>query len=362
MKAAIFREVHRPLEIEEVQVDKPGPREVLIRTGASGVCHSDLHYIEGKYTISTPAILGHEAAGTIEATGDQVSYVKPGDRVIMCLSVFCGHCDKCLSGRPALCSRTDVVRGPSEPPRLRLGDSPLTQMAQLGTYAEQVLVHENAVVKVEEDIPFEQLALIGCGVTTGLGAALNTAKVEPGSTVAVIGCGGIGLNCIQGAALAGALRIIAIDPVETKLGMAREFGATDVVDASSGNVSERVRDLTGGDGVDYSFEAVGTKETAEQAFDMLARGGTATVIGMIPEGTKIELDGTSLFRHERRIQGSSMGSNRFRIDMPRYIQFYLQGRLKLDELVTQRMKLEQINEAFEDMKQGHVARSVVTFS
>ena len=403
MRAAVFHGAHRPLDIEELHIDKPGPREVLIQNGASGVCHSDLHYIEGKYQMSArprgcrkrcqvrtqspglykahmlvdrrghrrPVWLRFQGFGEVrlsEATnesgcisrGASPPYVKPGDRVIMCLSVFCGHCDKCLSGRPNLCTQTDVVRGPSEPPRLKLGDTPVTQLVQLGTYAEQVLTHENAVVKVEEDIPFEQLALIGCGVTTGLGAALNTAKVEPGSTVAVIGCGGIGLNCIQGAALAGALRIIAIDPVETKLGMAREFGATDVVDASSGDVVERVRDLTGG-GVDYSFEAVGTKVTAEQSFEILARGGTATVIGMIPQGTKIELDGEFLALNERRIQGSLMGSNRFRIDMPRYIQFYLQGRLKLDELVTQRMKLEQINDAFEDMRQGHVARSVITF-
>jgi len=204
-----------------------------------------------------------------------------------------------------------------------------------------------------------ELALIGCGVTTGLGAVLNTARVEPGSTVAVIGCGGVGLNAVQGAALAGALRIIAVDAVETKLTIAQEFGATDVVDASGGDVVEKVLNLTDG-GVDYSFEAIGTKETAEQSFEMLRAGGTATIIGMIPQGTKIELDGPSFLR-EKRIQGSSMGSNRFRIDMPRYIEFYLQGRLKLDELVTQRMKLEQVNEAFADMKQGYVARSVITF-
>jgi S-(hydroxymethyl)glutathione dehydrogenase/alcohol dehydrogenase len=233
-------------------------------------------------------------------------------------------------------------------------------MAQLGSYAEQMLVHEHAVVKVDDDIPFEQLALIGCGVTTGLGAVLNTAKVEPGSTVAVVGCGGVGLNCIQGAALAGALRIIAIDAVETKLTMARELGATDVIDASGGAVVEKVRDLTDG-GVDYSFEAIGTKETAEQCFEMLAAGSTATIIGMIPEGTKIELDGGTFLRRERKIQGSSMGSNRFRIDMPRYIEFYRQGRLKLDQLVSQRLKLEQLNDAFDDMKEGQVARSVITF-
>ena len=178
--------------------------------------------------------------------------------------------------------------------------------------------------------------------------------------MAVIGCGGVGLNCIQGSLLAGALRIIAIDTVETKLTMARDLGATDVIDASGGGVVEKVLALTG-DGVDYSFEAIGTKETAEQSFEMLRSGGTATVIGMVPEGTKFELDGATFLRRERRIQGSTMGSNRFRIDMPRYIEFYLQGRLKLDELVSQRLRLDQINDAFEDMKQGHVARSVITF-
>ena len=360
MKAAVLREVNRPLEIEEVQIDQPGPREVLVRTRATGVCHSDLHFVEGKYRISMPAILGHEAAGTVEAVGQQVTYVKPGDPVIMCLSVFCGHCEYCLRGQPALCSRTDVVRGPDEPPRLSRNGEAITQFAQLSSFAEQMLVHENAVVRVRDDVPFDRLALIGCGATTGLGAVLNTAEVEPGSSVAVVGCGGVGLNCIQGAALAGALRILAIDTVETKLTLARQFGATDVIDTSGGEVVRKVRDLTDG-GVDYSFEAIGLRETAEQCFAMLRRGGTATIIGMIPEGTKIELDGGTFLRQGRKIQGSVMGSNRFRIDMPRYIEFYRQGRLKLDELVSQRLKLEQVNLAFEDMKQGNVARSVITF-
>ena len=360
MKAAVLREVNVPLEVEEVQVDAPGPREVLIRTGASGVCHSDLHYVEGSYSIPKPAILGHEAAGIVEAVGEQVYYLKPGDTVIMCLSVFCGHCEFCLRGQPVLCTRTDVVRSPDQPPRLRKGGEGITQMAQLGSYAEMMLVHENACVKVREDIPMDRLALIGCGATTGLGAVLNTAAVEPGSTVCVVGCGGVGLNCIQGAALAGALRIIAVDTMETKLTMAREFGATDVIDASSGDVVEKIRDLTD-DGVDYSFEAIGLKQTAEQCYQMLRPGGTATVIGMIPEGTMIEIDAGGFLRRERKLQGSSMGSNRFRTDMPRYIEFYLQGRLKLDELVSQHMKLEQINEAFADMKGGNVARSVILF-
>lgn len=360
MKAAVLREVDRPLEVEDVQVDNPGPREVLLRTGASGVCHSDLHFVEGKYSISMPAILGHEAAGIVEAVGDQVNYVKPGDTVITCLSVFCGHCEFCLRGQPVLCTRDDVVRHRNEPPRLSQSGTAITQFAQLGSYAEQMLVHENALVKVREDVPMDRLALIGCGATTGLGAALNTAKIEPGSTVAVVGCGGVGLNAIQGAALGGALRIIAIDTVETKLSLAREFGATDVIDASSGDVVQKVLDLTDG-GVDYSFEAIGLKETAEQCYEMLRPGGQAIIIGMIPEGVKIEIDAGGFLRRERSIKGSSMGSNRFRTDMPRYIEFYLQGRLKLDELVSQHMMLEQINEAFADMKGGNVARSVILF-
>ena len=360
MKAAVLREVNQPLEVEEVQIDNPGPREVLVRTQATGVCHSDLHFVEGKYSIMMPAVLGHEAAGTVEAVGELVTYVAPGDPVILCLSVFCGHCEFCLRGQPNLCTRTDVVRGPDEPPRLSQHGEALTQFAQLATYAEQMLVHENSLVKVADDVPFDRLALIGCGATTGLGAAINTAKVEPGSSVAVVGCGGVGLNCIQGAVLAGALRIIAIDTVETKLSLATQFGATEVIDASGGEVVQKVLDLTDG-GVDYSFEAIGLKETAEQCYEMLRVGGTATIIGMIPEGTKIEIDAGNFLRRERKIQGSSMGSNRFRTDMPRYIEFYRQGRLKLDELVSQHLKLEQLNQAFNDMKAGNVARSVIMF-
>ena len=233
----------------------------------------------------------------------------------------------------------------------------MTQMANLSTYAEQMLVHENSLVKVDNDLPFEPLALIGCGVTTGLGAALNTARIEPGSTVAVFGCGGVGLSIIQGARIGGAGRIIAVDNVETKLGLALELGATEVIDASSGDVVEKILDMTNG-GVDYSFEAVGAKTTAEQAYYVLKPGATATIVGMIPQGVKLELD---WHPRERRIQGGNMGSNRFRIDMPRYIEFYRQGRLKLDEMVTQRLRLDQINKAFDDMSNGRVARSVIMF-
>ncbi len=360
MRAAVFRGVGTPLTIEDVQVGAPGPREVLVRTGATGVCHSDLHYVDGRRSVDVPAVLGHEASGTVEAVGSSVSYVRPGDRVITCLSVFCGHCDMCVAGRPALCSRAGVERTAAEQSRLRQGDSRMTQLLNISSFAEQMLVHENSVFKVDDDLPFEQLALVGCGVITGIGAVVNTARVEAGSSVAVVGCGGVGLNCVQGAVLAGAARVIAIDRVGAKLDMARDFGATDVLDSSTGlDVVEAVRDLTGG-GVDYSFEAIGTKETTAMSFAMLAPGGTATLIGLFPEDTTLELE-AELFLSERKIQGCSMGSNRFRIDMPRYIELYRQGRLKLDELVSRRLRLDQIDKAFAEMREGRVARSVVVF-
>ena len=359
MKAAVFREVGKPLEVEEVEISKPGPREVLIRTAAAGVCHSDLHFVEGLYPAVTPLVLGHESAGIVEEVGANVTYVKPGDHVITCLSVFCGHCEMCLTGHLSLCANPETRRGHEEEPRLAKNSQPVQQFADLSSFAEQMLVHEHAIVKIREDMPLDRAALIGCGVTTGVGSVFHTAAVEPGSTVAVIGCGGVGLSCINGAELAGAGRIIAIDTVENKLDMAKIFGATDVVNASDVNAVGEVRELTGG-GVQYSFEAIGLKQTAEQAFSMLRPGGTATIIGMIPIGVKIELTGAA-FLQEKKIQGSMMGSNRFRVDMPRFIDFYLAGKLHLDEMVSKRIKLSQVNEAFADMKSGSVARSVIIF-
>ena len=359
MKAAVFREVGKPLEIEEVAISKPGPREVLIRTAAAGVCHSDLHFVEGLYPAQTPMVLGHESAGIVEQVGSEVSYVKPGDHVITCLSVFCGHCEMCLTGHMSLCQSAEVRRGHDEEPRLSKDKKPMFQFANLSSFAEQMLVHEHALVKIQEDMPLDRAALIGCGVTTGVGAVFHTAGVEPGSTVAVIGCGGVGLSCINGAAIAGAGRIIAVDMVESKLQTAKTFGATDIVNGNDGDPVEQVRELTG-DGVQYAFEAIGLKSTAEQAFSMIRRGGTATIIGMIPVGVKIELTGAA-FLQEKKIQGSMMGSNRFRVDMPRFIDFYLQGKLHLDEMISKRVGLADVNEAFADMKAGKVARSVIVF-
>src|SRR5476651_15786 len=235
----------------------------------------------------------------------------------------------------------------------------MNQFINLSSFAEQMLIHQHACVAVRKDMPLDRAALIGCGVTTGVGAVINTSQVRPGETVAVIGCGGVGLAAINGAAIAGAGRIIAIDVNGTKLNLAKHFGATDVVNAKDGDPVAQVMEMTKG-GVHHSFEAIGLKNTAEQAFRMLARGGTANVIGMIPVGQTVTLMGAA-FLGEKRIQGSLMGSNRFPVDMPRFVDFYMSGKLKLDEMISRRLKIEQINEAFDEMKTGQIARSVVVF-
>ena len=359
MKAAVLRGVGTPLEIEDVEISKPASREVLIRTAAAGVCHSDLHFYTGAYFHPMPVVLGHESAGIVEQVGSDVRYVEPGDHVITCLSVFCGHCKYCLKGRPSLCAKHETRRTPDEPGRLSQGGEPMHQFLDLSSYAEQMLVHENAIVKVDREMPLDRAALIGCGVTTGVGAVQNTAKVPPGATVAVLGCGGVGLSAIQGARIAGAARIIAVDMLDSKLELAKHFGATDGVNAGKGDPVEQVKELTGG-GVEYAFECIGLKVAAEQAFAMIEHGGVATVVGMIPIGQSIEVPGVD-FLFEKKLQGSSMGSNAFRVDMPRYVDLYLQGRLNLDDLISKRVKLDQINQAFTDLEKGEVARQVIEF-
>ena len=357
MKAAVFHGAHQPLTIEDIELDSPGPQEIVVRTEATGVCHSDLHFVDGFYPYASPAVLGHEAAGVVEEVGEHVTYVQPGDHVIACLSVFCGSCDYCLTGRPNL-FQDKPGRSAKGRPFAKWQGSDVSQFANISSYAEKMLLHENAVVKIAKALPLDKMALIGCGVITGAGAAMYTAKVEPGSSVAVFGAGGVGLAAIQGARIAGARQIIAIDMLETKLATAKELGATHIVDGSSGDPVQKIKDLTGGLGVEYSFEAIGNKKASEQAYMCLAPGGTATIVGMVPVGQNIEIPGNTLLQ-ERKLQGSSMGSNRFRRDMPRLIDFYQQGRLKLDEMVTRTGKLEDINEAFRAMKAGEVARTVL---
>jgi S-(hydroxymethyl)glutathione dehydrogenase/alcohol dehydrogenase len=359
MKAAVLREQNKPMEIEEVQISKPGPREVMVRPVAAGVCHSDLHFMDGSYPYALPTILGHESAGIVEEVGSDVSYVKKGDHVITCLSAFCGHCNKCLTGHMSLCQSPEVSRGDEEQSRLHQNNETIHQFLNLSSFAELMLIHEHALVKVREDMPFDRAALIGCSTTTGVGAVFHTAGVEPGSSVAVIGCGGVGLAAINGAAIAGAVQIIAVDMVDSKLELAKALGATHTINAGSGNAVGEVIEITKG-GCDYTFEAIGLKATAEQAFQMLGAGGTATIIGMIPVGTMVELHGVD-FLSEKKIQGSNMGSNRFRVDMPRFVDFYLSGKLHLDEMISKHIKLKDVNDALEALKTGKEARHIIMF-
>jgi S-(hydroxymethyl)glutathione dehydrogenase/alcohol dehydrogenase len=360
MKAAVLRTIPGKLTIEDVQIDKPGPREVLVQTAAAGVCHSDYHFLTGAYETPLPTVMGHESAGVVEAVGEQVSYVSPGDHVITSLSVFCGHCEYCLSGRMALCPHGDTMRPVEGASRLSQNGAVIHQFSDVSSFAEQLLVHEHALVKIPSEMPLQQASLIGCAVTTGLGAVFRTAEVRPGETVVVIGCGGVGLSAIQGARIAGAGRVIAIDVVGSKLDAALGLGATDKINATDTDPVESVLEMTRG-GVDHAFDAIGKPSTPGQAFAMLRPGGTATIIGMIPLGATIELPGVD-FLAEKRIQGSCMGSNQFRTDALRFVDFYFDGRLDLDSLITDRLRLDQIGEAMDALETGEVARNVIVFN
>ena len=358
MKAAVLNERKRPLDIEEIRIDEPGPREVRVRTAASGVCHSDLHLIHSGF--GAPIVPGHEAAGVVERVGSEVTYAKAGDRVIACLSIFCGVCDFCTTGRSHLCGGRMFERRKGEPPRLSRGATPVNQMSQISSFAEEMLVPENALLRVKDEIPLDRAALIGCGVTTGLGAALYRARVAVGSTCVVVGCGGVGLSIVQGCRIAGAARIVAVDTQGWKLDLARRVGATDGVDASGGDAVARVRDLTGG-GADYGFEAVGSNATARQAYDMTRRGGTAVMVGVITSREELALPGYDLVMNEKQVLGSTMGSIGFRVAMPRFVELYLNGQLLLDEIISARRPLHEINVCFDEMRKGSAARSVIVF-
>ena len=360
MKAAVLWEAHAPMTIEEVQIGKPGPREVLVRTSFAGICHSDLHFADGSIPHPMPLVPGHESAGVVEAVGSDVTHVKPGDHVVTCLSVFCGGCSQCVTGHPNLCESVEVKLPAGKAERMWHGGKLMHQFANLSSFAEQMLVHENAIVKIDRDIPLDRASLVGCGVLTGCGAVFHAARVKAGSTVAVIGCGGVGLSVINGAVLAGAARIIAIDMMDSKLDLARKIGATDTINVSGQDPVEAVMELTGG-GVPYSFEALGLKKTAEQAFAMLKPGGVATILGMFPAGLKLEL-AASTFIKDRKIQGSSMGSNQFRVDIPYLLDFYKQGRLHLDYLISSKIPLARINEAFDNLRTGGAVRQVIDFA
>ncbi len=363
MKAAVLNHQPGVLDIEDLRVDDPAPGEVLVRTVGAGLCHSDLHFMEGLFPLRVPAVLGHESAGVVEAVGEGVTHVNPGDHVVCCLSIFCGSCRHCLSGFPNRCINPAATMRPrGAPPRLSRDDgTSVGQFARLGGFAELMLVHENGVVKITKDLPLDKAALVGCGVLTGSGAVFRTAGVEPGSRVCVIGAGGIGLAAIQAARIAGAGMVIVVDVSDAKLETARLLGATSTVNATdTADVVEAVKELSDG-GVDYSFEAIGKKATAEQAFRVLDAGGTATIIGMVPDDHKLEIRAMDLLS-EKRLQGSMMGSNQFRTDIPRLITMYMDGRLDLDSMVSKTLTLDEVNEGYEMMKRGEVARSVIHFA
>ena len=362
MQAAVFRKVHEPLTIETVDIDRPLAREVLVRTAATGVCHSDLHVVDGlgRFPLDLPYVLGHEGAGVVEAVGAEVTTVRPGDHVVACLSGFCGTCAQCLSGHPNLCTAGFVARPETAPPRLSQKGGRFRQFLGVSSYAERMLLHENSVVRIDPELPLDRAALVGCGVLTGVGAALRSAGLQPGQTVAVFGCGGVGLSIIQGARIAGARQIIGVDMVASKLETARRLGATHTVDSSQDDPVKAVRKLAGGVGVDHAFEAVGNAALVRQSIESLAIRGTATIVGVLPPDAVIEFPWMAI-RPECKVQTSRMGSNRFRTDIPLYLDFFRQGRLDLDAMVTKRGRLGDINEAFRAMKAGEVARTVLTF-
>ncbi len=361
MKAAILETPGHGLTIDDVTISKPGPHEVLIRTAACGLCHSDLHFIDGAYPHPLPAVPGHEAAGIVEAVGSEVRTVKVGDAVVTCLSAFCGHCEFCVTGRMALCLGAETRRKPTEEPRLKRASdgSVVNQMLNLSAFAEMMLIHEHACARIDPEMPLDRAAVIGCAVTTGAGTIFNACKVVPGETVAVIGCGGVGLATVNAAKIAGAGRIIAADPMPEKRALALKLGATDVVDASAPDAAAQILELTKG-GVDHAVEAVGRAASAELAVKSLRRGGTATILGMMPLDQRVSLGAMDLLSG-KKLQGAIMGMNRFPVDMPRLVDFYMRGLLDLDTIIAERIPLSEVNAGFDKMRAGHSARSVIVF-
>ena len=359
MRAAVLHTFGEDHTFEEVAVEAPDPDEVLVRTVASGVCHTDRTMQNGANPLPLPLILGHEVSGVVEAVGRNVTYVRPGDHVATCASSFCGTCRWCQRGTLQHCENKGRSRPEDRPPRLSLGAVGVEPFVGLGGFAEQLLVHERTLVKLPAEMPLDKAALLGCAGITGLGAVRHAAQVRPGDTVAVIGCGGVGLNAVMGARLVGASRIIAIDRIPAKLELARRLGATDTVDASQTDAVEAVRELTNG-GVDHAIEVVGIGPTIEQAFAMLDTMGTATVVGVAHPDLTVQIPAAQLLL-EKRLQGTKMGSTRFRLDIPFYCDLYLSGRLDLDPLLSGTIGLDDVNRALADLDAPTGARTVITF-
>ncbi|HEX5164983.1 MAG TPA: Zn-dependent alcohol dehydrogenase [Thermomicrobiales bacterium] len=363
MRAAVFYEYNQPMVIETIQIDPPQAGEVLVQIAASGVCRSDLHVLKQEWTAPLPIVLGHEASGRVVEVGAGVTRVATGDPVVLSFAPNCGRCDYCASGRGHLCStmrREPSGLLPGGTSRLHMDDQPINIFARMGSFAEYAVVHESSVVPISPDVPLDLAALIGCSVTTGIGAVLNTARVPAGSTVVVIGCGGVGLNVIQGARLVSARRIIAVDISLEKLELAQRCGATDLIDARDIEVAKHIRDLTD-DGVDFAFEALGSSPTIQAAYDVVRPGGTAVVAGMAPYGEMVPINAFLLAYQEKTLKGSYYGSARTSLDMPLLVHLAQTGQIELDSLVARRYPLEEINEAYRDLDQGESGRGLIVF-
>ncbi len=360
MRAAILYEFDAPLVVGEVELDPPRQGEVLVKMAASGVCHSDLHVVQNIHPTVLPAILGHEGAGIVEEVGPGVTNVEPGDHVMLTWLPYCGRCRHCASGRPNRCENVAWYDATMEDGtcRFHIGERRIHHY-NTSSFAERSVVPARTAIPVDPSLPLSELALMGCAVMTGVGAALNTAQVRPGDTVAVVGCGGVGLNVVQGARIGGASTIIAVDVVPAKLELARELGATHAVDASAVDAVEAVRDLSGG-GVDYSFEAIGRPQTIELALQLTWRGGHAILVGMAPPDARIPLDALTLTLEERGIRGCWYGSCVPLRDFPLLIELYTSGKLRLDPMITT-CSLDDVNEAFARMQAGETARSVIVY-
>lgn len=359
MKAAVCYELGQPLQVEEIEIDPPQSGEVKVRVAATAICHSDIHYIRGDWVADLPVVAGHEAAGIVEAVGENVSLVQVGDPVVISLLRSCGRCFYCTTGHPNHCDGSFALRTESRLHTLQ-GDT-IYQGIRTAAFADYVIVDQSQLVQVPSDMPLDRAALLACGVITGLGAVVNTAQVKPGSSVVVIGAGGVGLNAVQGAVLAGASRIIAIDLIPGKLEAAQVFGATYTLNAQLEDLPLQVRALTSGRGADYVFVTVGSTAAVTQGLTLLRRAGTLVIVGMPPVTATAPLSIISVADRGIRILGSLMGSTRLRTDIPWLVDLYQQGRLKLDELITARYPLAQINEAIAVMERGEALRNVIVW-
>lgn len=361
--AAVLTKPGEPLEITEVVIDDPRDDEVVVRTDYVGLCHSDLHYLDGSLAIDAPAVLGHEVLGTVARVGSSVTRFSEGDRVVATVSPACGLCGPCLRGRPTQCSRVDAVRRRPRPKLTTSSGEPVTVLAGIGAFASAFLVGDRSLASVPADVSGHVACLLGCCISTGIGAVVHGAAVSPTDTVAVIGCGGVGMAAVQGARLAGARRIVAVDVSAQKLAMAQRFGATDVVvaDRDPTATAERLLNLVPG-GFTHAVEAVGRRETAELAFDVLAPTGTATILGLMPEGERLSISADALVYGDRVLQGAYMGANRFVADVEMFTDHYRAGRLDLDGMVTRVLPFERINEGFEAMSDPSTIRIVLGVS